>query len=92
MTAAPELKFALQALPQLIPDGELVTVPVPAPVLVTFRENWVGGVVTNPASAVCAAFMVTMQVVADPEHAPDQPENVLPAAGASVRMTAVPGR
>ena len=35
VTEAPELKFATHVPPQLMPDGELVTVPVPGPAFET---------------------------------------------------------
>jgi hypothetical protein len=35
-------------------------------------------------------FIVTVHVVAEPEQAPLQPENALPAAGAAVSVTRVP--
>src|SRR5437660_1202844 len=35
-------------------------------------------------------LIVTVQVVAEPEQAPLQPENALPAAGAAVNVTRVP--
>ena len=40
VTEDPEGKFAVQVVPQLIPDGALVTVPVPDPAVVTV--SWVG--------------------------------------------------
>jgi len=40
VTAAPEGKFAVHVVPQLMPDGALVTVPVPEPAVVTV--SWVG--------------------------------------------------
>jgi hypothetical protein len=42
------------------------------------------------AVTVCAAFMVTEQVLAVPVQPPLQPVNVEPAAGVAVRVTAVP--
>src|SRR5690348_4707820 len=38
-TTVPLLKLPEQVLPQLMPEGELDTVPVPAPVFVTATEN-----------------------------------------------------
>jgi len=43
----------------------------------------------NVAVALLSAFMVTVQVVAVPLHAPLQPANTLPVAGAAVNVTAV---
>ena len=37
VTTVPEVKEALQVDPQLIPDGELVTVPEPVPFVVTLK-------------------------------------------------------
>lgn len=37
-----------------------------------------------------ALLSVTTQEAADPEHAPVQPENVLPEAGVAVSVTCVP--
>ena len=39
VTDAPLLKFALQVLPQLMPDGDEVTVPLPLPLLVSVSAN-----------------------------------------------------
>ena len=38
VTTVPELNVAVQVLPQLIPAGELETVPEPLPVLETLKE------------------------------------------------------
>jgi len=42
------------------------------------------------AVVVLAAFMVTVQVLVPVHPPPDQPVKVDPAAGAAVRVTAVP--
>jgi hypothetical protein len=86
LTDVPLAKFALQVVPQLIPTGVLVTVPVPVPFLVTFNAKLV---ILKVAVTNLAAFIVTWH---DPEpvHAPLQPVNVDPAAGVAVRVTKVP--
>jgi hypothetical protein len=66
-----------------MPEGELVTVPVP--LTVTVRAS--SGV--NVAVTLFAAFIVRLQLPV-PEQAPDQPENPYPLEGAAVRVTPVP--
>ena len=39
VTAVPELKGAVQVEPQLMPDGLLATVPLPAPVVSTVNTH-----------------------------------------------------
>ena len=86
VTAVPVLKLAVHVLPQLIPAGELVTVPPPVPVSVTSIGNEVD---VNDADTACAEFMVTEQAPV-PEHAPLHPEKAEPAAGVAVSVTTVP--
>ena len=79
-------KDAKQVEPQVMPAGLLVTVPLPAPVLLT-----VNAYVINAKLAVTAfaAFIVTLQVPI-PEHPlPLQPVNVEPVDAAAVKVTAV---
>ena len=87
VTAVPLGKFAVQVAPQLMPAGLLVTVPVPAPAGVTVRAKL--GVV-KVAVTVVAAETVTVQVPVPEQPPPVQPVKVEPAAGAAVRVTAVP--
>ena len=47
VTAAPLLKVVEQVLPQLMPAGELVTVPLPVPPRFTVRVKVAAGVVAQ---------------------------------------------
>src|SRR2546426_10882393 len=79
--------MAAQVAPQVMPDGLLVTVPVPVPALERVSAK-VGRL--KVAVTVVAAETVTVQVPV-PEHPPPlQPLKVEPAAGAAVSVTAVP--
>jgi hypothetical protein len=86
VTAVPLANAAEHVVPQEIPAGLLVTVPVPVPVLLT---DSVGGT-AKLAVTVVAAFSVTLQVPVPEQPPPLQPEKVEPAAGAAVRVTTVP--
>jgi hypothetical protein len=86
VTTVPLLKFALQMVPQLIPAGLLVTVPVPVPALVTLNLN--AGTL-NVAVTDFAALIVTLQVPV-PVQAPLQPANVEPAVALAVSVATVP--
>src|SRR4051794_19452309 len=69
-----------------MPAGFDVTVPEPVPMVLTWRT----GFAEKLATTDLAASMVTLQVVAIPEHAPDQPlKNVL-ACGVAVSVTTLP--
>jgi hypothetical protein len=72
---------------QLMPDGLLVTVPLPVPNPETVRTT-VGGL--NVAVTVRSTDIVTWQGLVAPLHAPPQPPNVwsVPVA-AAVRVTFV---
>src|SRR2546422_49852 len=87
VTAVPTVNEAEQAAPQEIPEGALLTVPLPVPVLVTLRAKdcW-----TKPAVTEVAAFSVTVQVPVPEQPPPLQPVKVEPAAGVAVKVTAVP--
>jgi hypothetical protein len=59
-----------------------LTLPVPTPEVATVNV----GAGTNVAVTAFADEIVSVQLVAVPEHAPDQPENTLPTEGAAVSV------
>src|SRR5207302_782519 len=87
VTEVPLAYAAAQVVPQAMPAGALVTVPLPAPVLLTVS---VKDGRAKVAVTVCAAFIVTVQVPVPEQPPPLQPVKVEPAAGAAVKVTAVP--
>jgi len=87
VTEVPLVYEAEHVEPQLIPAGELVTVPLPLPDLVTVRAN-VGAV--KVAVTDVAVLTVTVQVPVPEQPPPLQPANVEPAAVAAVSVTGVP--
>src|SRR5438445_13164802 len=70
-----------------MPAGALVTVPLPAPALLTMS---VLGCRSKLAVTVVAAVRVTVQEPVPEQPPPLQPVKVEPAAGAAVSVTAVP--
>jgi hypothetical protein len=71
-------------LPQLMPAGLLVTVPVPVPALATVKlKDWR----LKVAVQVVLAESVTEPLV---QPVPDQPAKVEPEAGVAVSVIAVP--
>src|SRR5207244_814751 len=87
VTAVPLVKLAEQVTPQLIPAGELVTVPLPVPALLTVSAK-LGRL--KVAVTVVAAETVTVQAPVPEQPPPVQPVKVEPAAGVAVSVTAVP--
>jgi hypothetical protein len=85
-TVVPLGKSKAQVAPQAIPDGVLVTVPVP--VLETVSVNF--GIGLKVAVTSLSASIVRAQLVDVPAHALPQPPNVYPLAGVAVRITLVP--
>src|SRR5438309_1341194 len=83
----PFAKLAEQVTPQLIPAGELVTVPLPVPALLTVSAK-LGRL--KVAVTVVAAETVTVQAPVPEQPPPLQPVKVEPAADAAVSVTAVP--
>jgi len=88
VTAAPLVNDAEQVLPQEMPVGVLVTVPLPAPALVTVSAKDDGKV--NVAVTDVAAFIVTTQVPVPAQPPPLHPLNVEPVVGVAVKVTTVP--
>src|SRR3989442_12043643 len=87
VTAVPLVKLAEHVAPQVIPAGELVTVPLPVPALLTVSAT-VGR--AKVAVTVVAALRVTVHVPVPEQPPPVQPVKVEPAAGVAVNVTAVP--
>ena len=89
VTEAPVLNAKLHSVPQLMPAGDDVTVPVPLPARVTVAVNVVVPEVLNVAVTDRAAVIDTVHVLV-PLHAPLQPANVEPLAAAAVSVTDAP--
>jgi hypothetical protein len=81
----PLLNAALQAVPQLIPAGSLVTVPLPVPERLSVNT----GELANVAETFIFEFTVKVQVF-EPLHAPPQFTNVAPGLAVAVNVTEVP--
>lgn len=73
----------MQVPGQDIPEGELVTLPLPVAATVIVSKG------VNDAVTLLAADMVSEQEPV-PEHAPDQPAKPYPLAGEAERLTGVP--
>jgi len=86
VTVVPLMYGSEQSLPQLIPAGLDVIVPLPRPVLFTVSVKRS----LNVAVTVRAARMVTAQEAPDDESQPLQPMNLDPAAATAVSVTDVP--
>src|SRR6266403_5304106 len=87
VTAVPLVNEKAQVAPQEMPAGALVTVPLPAPVLLTVSEKlWSAKVAVTD----CAPLIVTVQVPVPEQPPPLQPVKVDPAAGVAVSVTMVP--
>jgi hypothetical protein len=76
-------------VPQLMPAGLEVTVPVPVPARATVSANVVAWLV-NVAVTERACVIDTVQVPVVLVHAPVQPEKVEPDAGVAVNVTELP--
>src|SRR5881398_2837908 len=81
ITTVPLAKLAEQVAPQVMPAGELVTVPLPVPALLTVSAKV--GRLKVAVTVVAAETVITHDPV--PEHPPPlQPVKVDPAAGVAV--------
>jgi hypothetical protein len=87
VTVVPAAKLALQVLPQLIPAGVDVTVPVPVPARATLN---VAGLRLKVADTDCAPDIETEQEPVPEQPPPLQPAKVDPVAAAALRVTVVP--
>lgn len=87
VTWVPAVNVAVQVLPQLIPDGVLLTVPLPLPANVIVS---VAMVELNVAVIDVFAFIVTVHVPVPLHEAPDHPPNTEFVPGLAVSVTCVP--
>src|SRR5215510_13639533 len=78
----PAVNETEQVVPQLMPAGARVTVPVPVPALFTVSAT---DACMKVAGTEAAAVMVTLQVPVPVQPPPLQTAKVDPAAGAAVR-------
>jgi hypothetical protein len=85
VTTAPEAKLALHVLPQSMPGGTLVTVPLP--LLVTLSRKLAGSKV---AVTLRGADIVRLQVDDEPLQAPLQPAKTEPGSATADSATSVP--
>jgi len=82
----PDGNVAEQLAPQLMPAGELLTVPVPVPDRLTDTAN----TGTNVAVTAVFEFREMLHVPIPAQGDPLQPANTEPAAAIGVRVIAVP--
>jgi hypothetical protein len=87
VTAVPEPKFAEHVLPQLIPSGLLVTIPLPLPASETVSKT----ALSNFAVIVRLEFTIRLQsIILAVQPPPLQPANTEPELGAAPRMKSEP--
>jgi len=86
VTLVPWANVPVQVVPQVMPAGDDVTVPLPVLVMVMVYV-----LMLKRASTVAADVIGTVQVLAVPvQPPPDQPANVDPELAAAVNTTLVP--
>jgi hypothetical protein len=86
VTSVPAARLAAHVLPQEIPAGDEVTVPLPVPAFATFKPSWT---TSKFAATDLAEVMVTTQVPV-PTQAPDQPVNTDPPSAVAARLMTAP--
>jgi hypothetical protein len=87
VTLAPDENWYEHVDPQLIPDGDDETVPVPDPDFVTVR---VYDEMSNVAVTLLFESIVTIIVELEPITLPDHSPNTEPESGVAVNITLVP--
>jgi hypothetical protein len=88
VTVVPCENVALQFEPQLKPDGEEATDPVPAPSFATLSAWAAAGAALKVAVTLRSAVIDTVQLPV-PEQAPPQPPKVDPPSASAVSVTVV---
>lgn len=91
VTGVPAANDEEQTVPQLMPLGVDVTLPLPVTATFNAKEEppGLGDTGTKVAVTTLAALTATAHV-AEPVHAPDQAEKEYPARGAAVSATVLP--
>jgi hypothetical protein len=90
VTLVPDTNEAEHVVPQMMPVGDEVTLPLPVPNLVTCSVYEANVASVNVAVHEALAVSVTLVVAPVPVHAPDQPVKVAPNAGLAVIATVLP--
>ncbi len=90
LTSVPDAKLAQQVAPQLIPEGVLVTVPLPLVVMARTNSDGGTGIGEKLANTFSAVYIVTVHVSV-PVQTPPHPAKMNPAAGVAVSVTEVHG-
>jgi hypothetical protein len=90
VTELPLGKLPLQEALQVMPPGELLTMPPPAPAMVTVSAAIVGDA-ANSAVTLWLLVMVTLQAPVPIQPPPLHPVNVAPPVAVAVSVTVVPG-